>query len=196
MILQAHHHLKKKKEKRTIRCLDQRRNHIFNTSNSTINKREHTWSWLVMLSCWHSGAKIVVLVFEFEPVLAYELCVVSHEYRSNGSPSTWNINLISQLKFRLNSKRNASTHTYKQNVPRRTTVVGMTGFFRVQRVLILPLIKQFSQCRPSLQFLSNKHVCPCYSTIMNKNHTKNPKKLHQTNWNNDYIKMIKLERGM
>lgn len=53
-----------------------------------------------------------------------------------------------------------------------TDVVGMTGRNRVQRVLILPVTKQFSQCKPSLQFLSSKHVFPSYLTITNKINTR------------------------
>ena len=41
-----------------------------------------------MESSWFVGARIIEPVPDFTPILAYALCVVSHEYRLNGKPFT------------------------------------------------------------------------------------------------------------
>jgi hypothetical protein len=49
-------------------------------------RKQHTLSWLVTVSCWFVGARIMDPVADLSPSLANELWVVSHVYWLNGNP--------------------------------------------------------------------------------------------------------------
>lgn len=73
------------------------------------------------------------------------------------------------------------TDKFKENEHTHTIVVGMRGRIRIQRVLILPVIIQVSQCKPSLQFLSSRHVFPCYLTKSTPENIKDYLLCHKSN---------------
>jgi len=128
-------------------------------------KRKPTLSWLVMESCWLVGARITEPVIGFWPKIANELCVVSHEYRLNGSPFTCS---KTETFITFTPQQNKIQKAEPRQQKGETFEVGLMGWMRVHLGRTFPLATHVSQCRPESQFLSATHVCPSCSRVRDK----------------------------
>lgn len=127
------------------------------SANNEIKIPLHTWSWLVTESSWLVGAKRTEPVPDVDPVRAYELWVVSHEYLLNGNPLTWSKNQHKKSK------------QISGNTIWGTLVVGLVGWTRVHRGRVLPFAGQEPQIKPASQVLLElEHVSPICLRIQEK----------------------------
>uniref|UniRef100_A0A2P2NL07 PI-PLC X domain-containing protein At5g67130-like n=1 Tax=Rhizophora mucronata TaxID=61149 RepID=A0A2P2NL07_RHIMU len=72
--------------------------------------KPQTLSWLVMESCWFVGERIIDPVADLAPNLAYELWVVSHVYRLNGKPFTFEVGITGWILVQRGRRFPFATH--------------------------------------------------------------------------------------
>lgn len=130
--------------------------------------RRHTLSWLVTESPWLVGETRTDPVPDFDPEIAYELCVVSHEYRLNGRPFTWIQTVYLKSNPKTQTPNTQSIISISTHHLILTLDLGSNGWIRTH---LAPELPHASQCNPLSQSLSVAQLsptCKCKKPKMKK----------------------------
>lgn len=125
--------------------------------------RRHTLSWLATESSWLVGERRTDPVPDCDPEIAYELCVVSHEYRLNGRPFTWiqTVHLKSNPKTQTPNTQSIISLSHHLIL---TLDLGSNGWIRTHLARELPHASQCNPLSQSLSFAQLSPTCKCKKT--------------------------------